>query len=301
MICVNDGSMDQSLSILTQLATTDQRIHVIDTPNQGVVSARETGIAQAKGEYITFIDGDDYITPDAMETLYQRAVQTNADIVNGVIVKMIPPDKKIVISRGDQIQNQEEFIRTAFQNDDFYSPARLFRRTLFEQRAFVCPPEITHNEDVIMVLSLAFSARTIVSCPTEIYYYIFRESSISSLFSEKQYQHVLAVRRMVWKFFKENGFWKYHQSELLFFMMNALFNVLRYGDYRILLPEDFRVMSLRNLYFGDVRRLLKKYKPKSDYRWMFAACLFPKCFAKMIEFGKKSFSAANFKFFDVNS
>ena len=287
IICVNDGSKDNSLSILRELAVSDRRIHVIDTPNQGVVRARETGIDQARSEYITFIDGDDYIALDAMETLYRLAVNNDADIVNGSIVKMTPDEKIRLISRGDQIQNQEEFIRTAFQNDDFYSPARLFRRSLFEQRTLMCPPEITHNEDVIMVLSLAFHAKIIASCPAEIYYYIYRESSVSNSFSEKQYQHVLAIRRMVWKFFKENGLWKQHQSELLFFMMNALFNVLRYGNPRILLPEDVKVMSLRNLFFGDVRQLLKKYKSISDYRWTFVICLSPKLFAWCISHFRK--------------
>jgi len=282
IICVNDGSKDESLFILNKLAIFDNRILVIDTSNQGVVRARETGIAHATGEYITFIDGDDYIALDAMETLYRQAVQNDADIVNGTIVKMAPDENIRLISRGDQIQNQEEFIRTAFQNDDFYSPARLFRRTLFEQRTLICPSEITHNEDVIMVLSLAFNAKTIVSCPVDIYYYVYRESSISNSFSEKQYQHVLTVRRMIWKIFKENGLWKRHQSELLFFMMNALFNVLRYGNPQILLPEDFKVMSLRNLFWGNVRQLLKKYKHRTDYRLIFIICLSPKFFARCI-------------------
>ena len=279
IICVNDGSKDHSLSLLTKLAVSDHRIVVIDTPNQGVVRARETGIAQATGDYITFIDGDDYISLDAMETLYRLAIQNDADIVNGSIVKMMPDGKIRLICRGDQIQNQEEFIRTAFQNDDFYSPARLFRRRLFEQRTLTCPSDITHNEDVIMVLSLAFNAKTIVSCPAEIYYYVYRESSISNSFSEKQYQHVLAIRRMVWKFFKENGLWQIYQSELLFFMMNALVNVLRYGNPQILLPEDFKVMSLRNLFHGNVRQIMKKYKQKNDYLWTYVICLSPKLFA----------------------
>jgi len=279
IICNNDGSNDQSFSILNQFAMTDNRIHVIDTPsNQGITLAREAGIAQATGEYIAFVDGDDYLTPDAMETLYNLAVQNDADIVNGVIVKVMP-NKTTYITRGGQIQNQEEFIRTSFQNDDFYSAARLFRRSLFQQRTFRCPPEITHNEDVIMVLSLAFNAQTIVSCTAEIYYYMYRASSVSNTFSERQYIDVLAVRRMVWKIFKEKGLWERHQSELLFFMMNALFNVLRYGNPKILLPEDFKVMSLKNLYFGNVKQLLKKYKPKSDYKWVHATCLSPTLFA----------------------
>ena len=293
IICVNDGSKDNSLSILIKLAVADHRIRIIDTPNQGVIRARETGIAQATGEYITFIDGDDYIALDSMETLYQQAVQTNADIVNGVTVKLMP-NETTMISRGDQIQNQEKFIRTSFCHSDFYLHARLFRRTLFEKRTLFCPPEITHNEDVIMVLSLTFSAKTIVSCPVEVYYYVFRESSVTNSFSEKQYQHVLTVRRMVWKAFRENGFLERYQSELLFFMINALFHVLRYGNPKILLHEDFKILTLKNFYFGNVRQLLKNYHPKSDYRWIHVVCLSPKLFGKImsgLRFKKTTYSS----------
>ena len=281
IICINDGSKDNSLSVLENLAATDHRIRVIDTPNQGVVCARETGIAQATGEYVTFIDGDDYISLDALETMYNKAVQTDADMVNGVSVRWMA-EKTTLIKRGEQIQNQEEFIRSSLRRSEFYLHARLFRRSLFEQRTLFCPTEITHNEDVIMILSLTFSAKNIVSCPAEVYNYMFRETSVTCSFSEKQYQHVLAVRRMVLKIFREKGLWEQHQSELLFFIINAVFHVLRYGNPKILQPEDFKVMTLKNLYFGNVKQLLKNYHPKSDYRWIHVFCLYPKLFALMM-------------------
>jgi len=281
IICVNDGSRDNTLSILEKLADADPRVRIVDTPNQGVVRARENGIAQAAGEYIAFVDGDDHIPPDALETLYQLAVQHDADIVNGVTAKVMP-DKTTLISRGEQVQNQEEFIRTCLQNDDFYSHARLYRRALFEQRTLFCPPEITHNEDVILLLSLTFGASVIVSCSATVYFYMFRETSICNTITEKQYVHILAARRLVLKVFREKGLWERHRSELLFFIMNALFNVLRYGNPAIMLPEDYKLMTLRNLYSGNVRQLLKRYKPKSDFRWMSAVCAFPKLFGRMM-------------------
>ena len=287
IICVNDGSKDNSLSIIQNFAATDPRIRIIDTPNQGVVRAREMGVAQAIGAYITFVDGDDYITLDALDTLYAKAVQTDADIVNGAGVKLTPNETSFY-SRGEQIQNQEEFIRTSLQRGEFYLHARLFRRSLFEQRTLFCPPEITHNEDVIMVLSLAFGAKKIVSCPAEVYNYMFRETSVTNSFSEKQYLHILAVRRMVLKIFREKSLWEQHQSELLFFMMNALFFVLRYGNPKILLPEDFKLITLRNLFFGNVRKMLKNYHQKSDFRWIHVISLAPKLFAKMMEWARGS-------------
>ena len=69
IICVNDGSTDSSLEILNNFAEQDNRIKVITQSNQGLSAARNTGIKYANGEYISFIDSDDYIDTSLYETL----------------------------------------------------------------------------------------------------------------------------------------------------------------------------------------------------------------------------------------
>lgn len=81
IICINDGSQDNTINILQELAQNDNRIKIIDKKNEGVSIARNTGINAASGEYIMFVDGDDYLEPNACEILYKKATETNVDIV----------------------------------------------------------------------------------------------------------------------------------------------------------------------------------------------------------------------------
>ena len=64
VIVVDDGSTDETAGILERYAARDERVVIVHQPNAGLVAARETGIANATGEYVTFVDGDDTIEPD---------------------------------------------------------------------------------------------------------------------------------------------------------------------------------------------------------------------------------------------
>ena len=87
IICVNDGSMDNSLAILKEIASRDSRIRIIDNQHQGVAKTRNTGIEQSTGEYIGFVDSDDYIDIDFFEKLYNSATKSNSDIAIASILK----------------------------------------------------------------------------------------------------------------------------------------------------------------------------------------------------------------------
>ena len=80
IICINDGSTDGSLSILEDYAIRDDRIIIIDQSNLGLSAARNKGIESASGEYITFIDSDDWVEIDMVEQLYSLILHHNCDI-----------------------------------------------------------------------------------------------------------------------------------------------------------------------------------------------------------------------------
>ena len=82
IIVIDDGSTDDSGSICDQYAEKDNRIHVIHTDNRGLASARNLGLENVSGEYISFIDSDDWIEPQTIETFIGAALATEADIVN---------------------------------------------------------------------------------------------------------------------------------------------------------------------------------------------------------------------------
>lgn len=82
IICVNDGSTDNSLEIIKKYALEDRRIKVINKKNEGVVSARKAGIQMAKGKYIGYVDSDDWIELNMYELLYNKAEEFQVDMVS---------------------------------------------------------------------------------------------------------------------------------------------------------------------------------------------------------------------------
>lgn len=81
IICINDGSTDNSLEILEHYQKFDRRIKIINKENGGLSSARNVGIKTANGDYILFVDSDDWISSNAVERLYENAQKNNSDLV----------------------------------------------------------------------------------------------------------------------------------------------------------------------------------------------------------------------------
>ena len=81
VICIDDGSTDNSYDILTTYKEKYNNFKIIYQENQGVAIARNNGLKYANGDYIIFIDSDDFITNDYLEKLYNESIITNADVV----------------------------------------------------------------------------------------------------------------------------------------------------------------------------------------------------------------------------
>lgn len=83
IIILNDGSTDQTLEIIEKYGAKDSRVKILSHKNRGLGPTRNRGILEAKGEYLSFVDSDDYISNDMLEILYNKAIRENADIVQG--------------------------------------------------------------------------------------------------------------------------------------------------------------------------------------------------------------------------
>lgn len=81
VICVDDGSTDDSLSILREYEEKDSRVRILEQPNSGAGAARNLGLAHAKGEYLSFLDSDDFFEPDMLKTAYDCAKEYEAELV----------------------------------------------------------------------------------------------------------------------------------------------------------------------------------------------------------------------------
>ena len=86
-VCINDGSTDNSLNILEHYQKFDKRIKIIQTENKGLSHARNKGIKEAKGEYITFVDSDDYISEICLESMNKNLDEQKADFLYSNIIQ----------------------------------------------------------------------------------------------------------------------------------------------------------------------------------------------------------------------
>lgn len=95
IICVDDGSPDNSIDILNQYAAQDTRIKILRQKNQKQGMARNNALAVATGEYIYFIDSDDYLQEDYLEKMYQAAEKSGAEVVYNCNITMFPKEKAV--------------------------------------------------------------------------------------------------------------------------------------------------------------------------------------------------------------
>lgn len=186
VVVVDDGSTDQTAVIAERYAITDSRIRVIRLPeHQGVSQARNVCLAEAQGEYLAFVDSDDYISADAIEGLLEKAIKCQADIVLGSILYCYPDgrqvrvgDKSTIFHTDDMIMSgQECFIR--MQQKGCYSPiicGNLYRTTFVKEHPQLHFEGEFHEDDYFTPYALYFAKR--ITCLKEnIYFYRKRQNS----------------------------------------------------------------------------------------------------------------------------
>ena len=153
-IFVNDGSKDKSEEIIKKYADKDERITLINQKNSGVSVARNVGIKKAVGEYIGFVDADDYVESDYYEKLYNTAKNNNCSIVvcnwksqiNGKENKLSLPFEKDKILNKSYIE--EKIYPFLIENDSFNSVCnKLFNSNLIKENKVEFPVGIELGED----------------------------------------------------------------------------------------------------------------------------------------------------------
>jgi glycosyltransferase involved in cell wall biosynthesis len=182
IICVNDGSTDNSLAIVQEYAARDPRILVIDKPNGGLASARNAAFPFIKGEYIQFVDSDDFIDKTATQKLYAIAKQTNADILSFDWIK-VDEDSRIIYEQNNQpkaisIIDSEEQIRNYIRHG--FSVVvwnKLFRSDLILNVKLMFP-EVYYDEDNAFTFLAMALVNKIVFFHHRLYFYRIRLTSI---------------------------------------------------------------------------------------------------------------------------
>ena len=162
IIAVDDGSTDNSGKICDEYAAKDKRVKVIHKNNEGLVAARKTGLKVAVGEYVGYVDGDDWVEKDFYSALFNAAKEHDGDVVVAGFSRdfMGKIEEKINgVSAGHYCGEELENVRAELISfGDIYVPGiytyvwnKLFKRNILEKFQNAVPDEITIGEDAAVV------------------------------------------------------------------------------------------------------------------------------------------------------
>lgn len=204
IVIVDDGSSDDTLSVARELAEQDRRIRVISKENGGVTSARLRGVAEASGEWIGFVDGDDYIEPQMYERLMHNALEYQADISHCGYQMVFPKGHvDYYYNTGRLVQHDRQEGLSALLDGVYIEPGlcnKLFHRKLFDGmlNRECMDTSIRNNEDLLMNYFLFREAEKSVYedvCP---YHYLLRPASATTAgISEYKLKDPMKVTRTI--------------------------------------------------------------------------------------------------------
>lgn len=188
IILVDDGSTDNSGEICDQYALLDKRIKVIHKENGGLVVARKVGIENATGEYIAFVDGDDWIEPEMYAELLELCIKSNADFVesgyistrNDSNIKHICKEKTIYLNDIEREKIIREWMNctdTASIRSTIWS--KLYRAELIRDTYTRVDDLRSYGEDFINYLYLISKSKKVVVSSEMYYHYNYRQHSLS--------------------------------------------------------------------------------------------------------------------------
>lgn len=267
IICVNDGSTDNSLDILKEYAKKDDRIKIISQSNQGLSASRNNGLRRASGKYVYFIDSDDYIDLTCLEKLVGNAVSNDSDVV---LFKFQNVDdyknlhKRNVDFTIDDIFGEIDYnnftftyhdVRRHVMNSAFSACLKLYRKEFIGSFEF---PEGLLFEDVFVHVVVMLNAKKISFVPEFLYNYRSNPNSISN--SNEIGFYIFNVVDLVEDYLTDNDYYDDFEDEFIFF---KIAQILRYivstdsEDYFNKAKEEFNNTKIKN-----EKSIKKKYIKK---------------------------------------
>ena len=230
VLLVNDGSSDSSGDICREYVEKDSRFHYFEKENGGLSDARNYGIERAQGEYLTFIDSDDFVNEKHLENLFLASRLTNADITIGGFSRFengtfwlyqdyFSSDSLVSFTSAQAIQHLDSMFDVPFLN---FSTAwgKLFKRELFNELRF---PYGKYAEDQFIIWKLYLKARSIYTFNVDSYVYRINKNGLSSVFSLKHLDYIEALEERIKS-----------TKDLEGIDINLSFNMYRYVLQRIL-------------------------------------------------------------------
>ena len=211
MICVNDGSTDNSLKMLESYQSNDDRITIISQENKGLSAARNAAMKKATGEYVLFLDSDDYLEDESLIELYELATSKSLDMI---LFKIINFDN-ITYEKSTYPYFEMKFLNNMVEGDVFNwkhvksrlfdisvtAPGKLFKRSLISNIEF---PEGLIFEDNLFFIKTIFNADRVYFHDKYMYNRRLRDDSITNSYFD-HYSDCIDIYDMITNYIKSIG------------------------------------------------------------------------------------------------
>lgn len=259
LLLIDDGSKDNSVVLCDQYASADDRVRVIHKENSGVAATRNVGIQEARGDYISFVDSDDYIKPDMLEKLVKKATAYKSDIV--MCNYFIDSAGKITMAQMkynevyDGVDSVKKGLLYFYYTDyhvGLYSLCnKLIKKSIYHTNNICFDSSLKRGEDAWFIFQCLKYCHRVDYIPEALYYYFQNDNSIMHNTYEDQYEKWVDMRK---RLLKENKMLQFEVDYGLFYK-EFLYKVAIYckdaidagksGKVKKILQDDFYKQSVK--------------------------------------------------------
>lgn len=227
IIVVNDGSTDNSQEIIDEYVPKQSKIKAFEKPNGGLSDARNFGLEQASGDFIGFVDSDDYVSAEMFERMYEKAIEHEAEIVlcdlekvneKGEAFRDLPQSPQLP----ERIELEKDF--TIFGEMACFACNKLFSAELFTKHQF---QKGIHFEDIELIPKLVLDSKIIAKINEPFYKYFERQDSITKTHTRKGLDMFLAIQN-VKEAFDKSDYNRFQEDFDRFFMFQGYYSYLAY-------------------------------------------------------------------------
>lgn len=260
IVVVDDGSEDATGAICDSYAQNDRRIKVIHQQNQGLSGARNTGLSSAQGEYIGYVDGDDWIEPDMYRKMYMACEQKNAEIAVCAYREAGESGKAASYTDGTYLLTREEALEVYICDNRPYHIynsvwSKLFKREIIQDMTF---PSGRKSEDILYTTYALCRCRKCVFLDTPFYNYVVdREGSIMNQGLDlRRFQDEIPFWREQIVYFAREGMKDFSDKAAYYFYRRLLFYYVDFRDRKMKAAGRDLIKLLEN----DKKEIEKIYK-----------------------------------------
>lgn len=206
IIAVNDGSTDDSLSVLQQYSCREPRLKVFSTVNQGVSAARNLALSKAQGDYIRFVDCDDLLPSDSLRQLICQAEEHNAQLAVAPFDEVLGPHqttRTLISSAGCFERDAYLACVRQYPRSFFYSVLwnKLYRRELIERDHLAFDCDVAWSEDFLFNMDYLAYVERVAVLDTPVYQYRHHVSGLTLHFAETFVFHLPSTLKLFGKLF----------------------------------------------------------------------------------------------------